>query len=145
MVEGLLPSVVMDKASLRGNEYAWPLADVPEAIAAAKSLGLATLGGQVQFRTPEGTCELYWLNADTTDRLPDESWVAFVARSADQVSRGVAGLVAGTDFVAEGVKNFGNLAELRARGVALDGFLCFVLYFQHPQSKPGDDAAHGGA
>jgi hypothetical protein len=91
VVESLLPPAVLCKALLRGNEYAWPLDDVPAAIAAARSVGLATLGGQVQFRTPDGTCELYWLNADAEDWRSGEAWSEFVTRSAEQVARGFAG------------------------------------------------------
>lgn len=127
--EGRLPPEVLGKASLRGNEYAWRLADVAHAVAAGRDAGLATLGGQVQFRTPDGICELYWLNSDADDRRPDEDWPNYVARSADQVLRGFAGMVAGADFVAEGVLHFGHLAELRSLGHELKEYLWFALSF----------------
>lgn len=127
--ERRLPPEVLGKASLRGNDYAWRLADVAEAVTAARDAGLATLGGQVQFRTPAGICELYWLNADADDRRPDEDWPTFVVRSADQVLRGFAGLVAGTDFEAEGVRHPGQLAELQSLGHDLKEYLWFALSF----------------
>jgi hypothetical protein len=61
---------------------------------------------------------------------------ALVARSAEQVVQGFGRLIAGTDLVAVGVETFGHLAELRARGVALEEFLCFVLYFRGPEAEP---------
>ena len=48
MCEQLLPPLVLNEASLRGKEYAWPLAAVEEAVAAAAACGLANLGGQAQ-------------------------------------------------------------------------------------------------
>ena len=127
--EGRLPPDVLGKASLRGNEYAWRLADVAEAVTAARDAGLATLGGQVQFRTPDGICDLYWLNADADDRRPDEDWPTFVVRSADQVLRGFAGLIAGTDFVAEAVRHPGHIAELQSLGHELKEYLWFAVSF----------------
>jgi hypothetical protein len=129
MVEESLPPEILLKASRRGDEYAWRLPDVLEVIAAARALGLATLGGQVQFRTPGGTCELHWLSADAEDRHPGESWEDYVARSADEVSRKVRSLAEVTNFIGEGI-SFPHLAELRSKGEALEEYLCFVLYFE---------------
>jgi hypothetical protein len=135
MTEVKLPPSILDKASLRANEYAWRLADVAEAINAAQTSGLATLGGQIQFRTPDGICELYWLSATAEDRRPDEDWLPFVSRSAEQVLQRFVGLVATTDFVAEGLRHFPCLAELQSRGDELAEYLCFVLYFQDPAGE----------
>lgn len=56
----------MAKASLRGNEYAWRLQDIPEVIEATRLLGLLNKGGQLQFRIPGGTCEAYEFCVDPT-------------------------------------------------------------------------------
>jgi hypothetical protein len=129
MPKAVLPQELLSKASLQGNEYAWRIADVAEVIAAARDLGLATLGGQIQFRTPDGICELYWLSADADERRPGEDWLAFVARSADQVLWLFTRLVADTDFIAEGVRTFSYRAELRSRGHELNEYLYFAMSF----------------
>jgi hypothetical protein len=59
-----LPVEIVESASINGNEYGWPLHAFPSAALRAKSLGCACVGGQFQFRTPVGVCEMYWLEAD---------------------------------------------------------------------------------
>jgi hypothetical protein len=80
-----LPTSVLSKATFAGNEYAWPLAAVEEAIQAVKDCGLANIGGQVQFRVPKATCELYWLSIESREQLPGEPWEQYVTRSADEI------------------------------------------------------------
>lgn len=123
-----LPPNVLSKGTLRGKEYAWPLADVEETVRAAAGCGLATLGGQVQFRTPDGTYELYWLCADSTDRRLNEPWEAYVTRSASEVLAAFANLRAHTDFLAEAILAPG-LKGLSQQGIDLNQYLCFVLVF----------------
>src|ERR1700693_1928835 len=83
--------------------------------------------GQLQFRIPEGTCELYWVEVDSEGRRPDEKWQDYVARTADEVLSRFRLLRSRFDFVNEGVNHFPILRELHDHGVALDQFLCFVL------------------
>jgi hypothetical protein len=128
MCEHLLPHAVLNHASLRGHEYAWPLATVEEAIRGAAACGLAVLGGQAQFRIPDGTCELYWLSLDSGVRLPDEPWDSYVARSAVEVLAQFASLRDRTDFTKEALQ-WPILAQLHAEGVDLDQYVCFALYF----------------
>jgi hypothetical protein len=123
-----LPQPILGKAMLQCREYAWPLEAVEEAVTAAREAGLACLGGQVQFRVPEGTCELYWLAADSDPRRPGEPWPAFVDRSAAEVLARFRDLRSNTDFVKEAAA-FDILEQMQARGVDLSPFLCFVLYF----------------
>ena len=53
-----LPHDLLQRASLRGSEYAWPIEDIPKVIEAARQANLASIGGQLQFRLPDGgTCE----------------------------------------------------------------------------------------
>jgi hypothetical protein len=113
---------------VRGNEYAWPLSAVEEVVTAARACGLANLGGQAQFRIPEGTCELYWLAADSSARLPGEPWDRYVNRSADEVLARFRDVRQRTDFIQEGLV-FEVLRGLHERGADLNHSLCFVLYF----------------
>ena len=128
MNERFLPSSVLNRASLRGNEYGWPLAVVEEAVNAAAASGLANLGGQAQFRIPDGTCELYWLSLDSGERWPDEPWESYVVRSAAEVLVQFAALRERTDFIKEALL-WPELAQLHATGVDLNQYLCFVLSF----------------
>lgn len=126
--EELLPQSVLSKASLRGKEYAWQKNDVEEAVLAAKHQNLATLGGEVQFRIPNGTCELYWLSFDPTPRLTSESWQDYVMRSADECVANFDRLCKTTDFAQIGKEEVGILREL-AETEDINVYLCFVLYF----------------
>jgi hypothetical protein len=83
---GDLPSDVLEGATLRGNEYGWLRSSFPVALARAEAHGFACLGGQFQFRLNDGsTCEMYWLNADSKDRMPEESWDDYGLRSCSEV------------------------------------------------------------
>ena len=77
-----LPPEIMGDASFDGQEYGWKISSFPTALAAAERLGFACLGGQLQFRFDGSIFEMYWLNADASDRLPEESWLDFVHRLA---------------------------------------------------------------
>jgi hypothetical protein len=94
----LLPPEIAKGASLRGNEYGWPISAFPAAFAKARSLGFACLGGQFQFRSPGNTCEMYRLSANPTDRRDHEPWSAFSHRSCSEVVSQFKGLVSKTDF-----------------------------------------------
>jgi hypothetical protein len=135
MIEQRLPPTVLNKATLRGNEYAWPLSTVEEVVTAARESGLANLGGQVQFRILEGTCDLYWLEVDSGGRRPGEKWQDYVARTATEVLSRFRLLQSRYDFVNEGL-SFSILRQMHDRGVPLDQFLCFVLYFEEEASRP---------
>ena len=126
--ETLLPPPVLAKATKSGNEYGWPLVDVPEVIDAAESVGLANLGGQPQFIYPDGTCEPYWLNADAADQHDGETWGAYVARSAAEVRAGFQRLVDEDEFESA-ARQFQFLAEKLDRGEDIMSHLRFVLYF----------------
>jgi hypothetical protein len=129
MCERFLSASILRRASLRGKEYAWPLTAVEEVVTAAAASGLANLGGQAQFRIPEGTCELYWLSLSSGARRPEETWESYVTRSAADVLAQFAALRERTDFTKEALQ-WPALARLHAAGVDLNQYLCFVLYFQ---------------
>lgn len=128
MVEHLLSPAVLARASLRGNEYAWPPASVEMAINDAREHGFATLGGQAQFRLPDGTCELYWIDVDPSEQRPSESRHDWVQRSADEAIAKFRQRMASTNWDAE-VQKHPFLRERAAAGIDLLPHLRFVLYF----------------
>jgi hypothetical protein len=57
-----LPPDLLARASLSGNEYAWPVNEIPSVIEAARAANLVSIGGELQFRLPDGgVCECYWV------------------------------------------------------------------------------------
>ena len=137
MDEALLPPSILAKATLRGKEYAWPIACVEEAISAARASGLATVGGQAQFRIPEGTCEMYWLDADASERRACEPWPEFVTRSAQEFLARFQDKIVGADFLAE-AQQWPILREKIEAGVKVLDYLCFVLYLQAEPGRTND-------
>lgn len=130
-----LPSELTEGASLRGNEYAWAPSAFPHVLASAEALGLACLGAQFQFRTPEATCEMYWLSAGATERLVDEPWSTYVARSSAEVSSAFSALLQSTDFVAE-AQCWSDVPELSGAGASPEQYLCVVACFVPERPAP---------
>lgn len=95
------PRSVIANADLRGNEYAWKPLDFPNALAEAARVGYRCVGGQFQFRFPDGTCEMYWLDSSAPDREPGEAWSTYVERCEVAVRTGFSALMASTDFLRE--------------------------------------------
>ena len=130
MSEDRLPESIRRKASVSPEgEHAWRQADVEEAIEAARDTGLGCLGGQVQFRPPDGICEAYWLKCDPAERQPEESWQEYVSRSADETLEAYRQLCRTTDFRA-----VAREWEVLRASMDRDGYdpttgLWFVLYF----------------
>lgn len=97
-----LPPDVLIGASLRGNEYGWAISDFSNALTNAEAHGYACLGGQFQFRLPDGrVCEMYWLDADSLDRRNGESWDEYSHRSCREVLERFRKRVAETNFAKE--------------------------------------------
>jgi hypothetical protein len=109
-----LPPEITQGASARGNEYGRTLDAFPQALLKAQVLGNACLGGQFQFRLDDGTYEMYWLNADSTDRREGESWAEFVRRSCDEELDRFNAVVAAPTFRKK--LQAGLLCRLRWRG-----------------------------
>jgi hypothetical protein len=89
----------------------------------AETKGYACLGGQFQFRLDDcGTCEMYWLAADSEKRTNGESWFAYSHRSCLEVLKRFQQLASSTDF--------GNEAS-NWPSVQIDPTEClvFVAYF----------------
>src|SRR6266699_3709084 len=98
----ILPEDIRQGARLRGNEYGWSISSFPVAVANAEVHGYACLAGQFQFRLDDGsTCEMYWLDADSTDRVPGEQWADYCRRSCSEVLEKFRLLVSSTDFEKE--------------------------------------------
>ncbi len=76
-----LPSEILLKSTLSGQEYGWKREDFKEVVDYAVKAGLAVVGGQVQFKLPDGTCELYWRKYDTKERAVNEGWTSYCNRT----------------------------------------------------------------
>jgi hypothetical protein len=127
---------LIDRASLRGNEYAWRLSDIPKVIRAARDAGLVNVGGQLQFRLPDGgTCECYWVEVDTFKSVPAGlPWGERVTRTAEIALADFASLESSYDLMAEGRRAFdSHLREVEARGIDPAETMCFVWYLLGPE------------
>lgn len=130
-LESTLPPDLMARASLRGNEYAWPVEAIPEVIEQAKGHNLISIGGQLQFRFADGAiCECYWIEVDTFKTVsPDLRWPERVRQTAAAALSGFESLRSEHDFLAEGRKGFGTVfAEYEAKGQDPRQAMCFVWY-----------------
>ena len=126
------PADILQRASPRGNEYAWKRADLPRVLAAAEAAGLANLGGQVQFRAPAGTCELYWHSFESLPRRSEESAESFVRRSRREVETVLLRVPSDAELTADALAHFELLREQAAAGADVEEMLCFVCYFAVP-------------
>jgi hypothetical protein len=128
MKEKRLPAEILAKGSLRGGEYAWRAKDIPAVIAAAREAGLVNIGGQLQFRGPEFTCECYWVEVDTYKSVPsDLPFNVRVDRTAEAASRVFETLSREVDLLAEGRSAFPNVLE-SYDDEALRDLMWFVWY-----------------
>ena len=117
-----LPPDVVEGATLRGSEYGWSTISFPAALARAEAHGYACLGGQFQFRLSDGsTCEMYWLSADSKERLPEEQWADYSRRSCSEVKQNFERLMSETDFNKE-------VSSCNLSSTTTDN-LVFVAYF----------------
>lgn len=124
----MLPAELVEGTSIAGNEYGWPLDRFPEAARLSAALGYACLGGQFQFRAPIGTCEMYWLNADSAERQTGESWNSYCNRSCAEVLDRFRKVVAETNFQAEATK-WPELQTAIGNGLDIESTLAFVAHF----------------
>jgi hypothetical protein len=143
IAEDHLPKQLLDRATLRGNELAWRLSDIPAVIEAARDAGLVNIGGQLQFRIPNtGTCECYWVEVDTYKSVPKTlPWAERVDRTADAALADFRRLPSQYDFLAEGRRAWHSyLREIEEQGGDPADFMCFVWYFieePEPPRSPG--------
>src|SRR5262249_10425678 len=109
---------------------AWRMDDVEEVVLAARNLGLACLGGQLQFQFPDGICEAYWISLDPTEQHSDEPWEHYVTRSAQEALSKFRQVCRDTDF-----KKLGREWDFIAQKIEREGcdpkeYLWFPLYFK---------------
>ncbi|SMH57606.1 hypothetical protein SAMN02982922_5839 [Mesorhizobium australicum] len=137
--EGLLPPEILSRGSLRGNEYAWPVDDIPMVIAAAEKASLISLGGQLQFRLSDGgTCECYWVDVDIgRSELVGSNWAEKVRHSGQLARERFMQLRERFDFLHEGRTNFQPVVEAEARGDDLSSAMCFVWYVEDQTGRHG--------
>jgi hypothetical protein len=127
--EEKLPQEILNRATLRGKEYAWRPVDIPDVIEASRLLGLKSLGGQLQFRLPDGgTCECYWVDV-TVETPAMASWSEEVDAAAETALAAFEQLQSDYDFIDEGRKSFSeHLDAFEKAGGNLDDAICFVWY-----------------
>ncbi len=131
-----LPPALLEGANLRGNEYGWRPESFPQALATAEAHRYACLGGQFQFRLADGTCEMYWLDADAGNRAEEESWDDYCRRSCREVRDRFDRLMQSTDFRAQ-ASEFAFLKVKVDKGFDPIPTLMFVAYFvtEHQSTK----------
>ena len=119
-------------ATLRGNEYAWPIGAIPAVIEAARENNLVNVGGQLQFRLPDAICECYWVEVDTYKLVPANlPWQERVTKTADVAIESFNRLQKDFDFIAEGRRDFGKyLSQYEEDGGVAQEAMCFVWYFE---------------
>lgn len=122
-----LPENMLKNASLQ-SEIGWKMSDFPLVLHRAHEHGLACLGGQFQFRFEDGICEMYWLNADSTDRKRNESWENYAHRSIDEVLRNFSRVCENANFEKE-MDGWEFVRRKREEGIDPIQHLWFVAYF----------------
>jgi len=128
-----LPQQLTTGAVLRDKEYAWELSAFPLALEHARRTGYACLGGQFWIVLPDNSLyELFWLEANATDRQTDEPWQDFVERSCGEVLGSFNALVSQTDFVKE-ARSFTSLESLTVEDFPSKFRLLFNAYFVSEQ------------
>jgi hypothetical protein len=126
--ERRLPETILKKAFRSGNEFGWRQTDFIETIETARGLKIAIVGGQVQYVFLDGTCELYWLSYDPTERQPGEDWIKFCNRTADETIKKFRDLTTKTDFEKE-ASSFDFLRDKKSKGVNIEDNKVFIIYF----------------
>ena len=127
--ERRLPETILNKAIKSGNEFGWRQTDFIETIETAKNLRMGIVGGQVQYVFPDGTCELYWLSYDPTERQPGEDWIKYCNRTADETINKFKHLIIKTDFEKEASTSFDFLRDKKSKGVNIEDHKVFIIYF----------------
>jgi len=113
-------------ADWRTNEPAWRRRDLDRLASAASDAGLATLGGQAQFRLNDSVFELFWCDYDPTPRREVEAWARYADRSWKELLFLVEGLPADEVLIEAARTRIGDLADLRTTDLS-EG-LWFVVY-----------------
>lgn len=130
LAESLLPADILARADFRHNEYAWRVTDLPDVIAAARDLGLRSLGGQLQIRTGDAIGECYWVAVDACQTIAEDlPWDVQVRMSADIALKSLAEISEEFDFVQELRDAFPDpVAAYEAAGNVLADAVWFAWY-----------------
>jgi hypothetical protein len=128
-----LPQHLIERALMHGGELAWALDDIPAVIEAARDANLVSVGGQLQFRFPDGgTCECCWVEVDIYKSVSTSaSWQERVDRAAAAAMAEFLQLSTKLDFLAEGRNAFpAAFADLERQGQDAALAMCFVWYVE---------------
>ncbi|QFU08606.1 hypothetical protein PARPLA_03202 [Rhodobacteraceae bacterium THAF1] len=131
------PYDLMQRASLRGRDYAWPQSDIPRVIRHVQDVDGLNLGGHLQFRLPNGpTCEVDEIRVDTASTL-DRAAVKDRSRlSAEAALRQFHALSRQFDFVVQGRAAHGpTFDKLGATDADLKQAMCFAWYARDAKDK----------
>ena len=128
-----LPNEILQKAIVSGKEYGWKRTDFKEVVDKAVEIGLGIIGGQVQFKFPDGTCELYWHKYDTIERKSGENWKDYCQRTKKECLSQFEELPSDSELIKEGIKSFNFLKEKSTSN--LKDFLIFILYFNDLETE----------
>ncbi len=100
-----LPIELSQEAVLHGQEYAWSMGSFRNALKLAPTLKYACLGGQFWILPAPGQIyELFWLEANSAERIPGEPWSTYTSRSCSEVSEQFEQLLVTVDFREEVLK-----------------------------------------
>lgn len=130
--EEKLPNSILQKAKKRGNEYGWKKEDIFDVINEAKNHGFRCVGGQVMFYLPCATCELYWLEFDSNEKLENEYWEQWVKRSAQECIEQITRIIQEIDILEECLE-FPKINEMYKKGVDVLEYCYFVCYFDEDE------------
>jgi hypothetical protein len=130
-----LPKTLLDKAVMSGYEFGWKEEDVLEVIRAANELLMGMIGGQVQYLFPDGTCELYWLEYDPSERKRNEDWKSYCNRTAEECSTKFKELIASKNIDEEAADSFNVLKNKVAEGIDISQNKTFILYFDDSETE----------
>jgi hypothetical protein len=133
--EKYLPNEILQKAIVSGKEYGWKRDDFKEVVDKTVEIGLGIIGGQVQFKFQDGTCELYWHKYDTTERKPGENWNDYCQRTKKECLSQFEKLPTDTELINEGIQSFDFLKEKDKKNLKLGDFLIFILYFNDLETE----------
>ena len=127
--EKYLPKEILQNAIVSGNAYGWKRTDFKNVIKKAVENDLGIIGGQVQFKFPDGTCELYWHKYDSTEKQNGENWTEYCERTKKECLNQFDNLLSDSELVKDGIENFEFLKENKNLNLNLTEYLIFILYF----------------
>jgi hypothetical protein len=133
--EKYLPNEILQKAIVSGKEYGWKRTDFKEVVDKAVEIGLGIIGGQVQFKFPDGTCELYWHKYDTTERKSGKRWNEYCQRTKEECLSQFERLPTDSELIKDGIESFKFLREKSKTDILLDNYLIFILYFNDLETE----------